>query len=51
MREQNKKMAELIAVAEETLGNMRTVKAFANELHEINKFEIINKHFGQILWK
>lgn len=35
--------AELGEVAEEAIGNIRTVKAFANEFNEIEKFKVKNE--------
>lgn len=37
------KKSELGSIAEESISNVRTVKAFANELAEIKKYETINK--------
>merc|ERR1719329_549401 len=37
------KKGELGSIAEESISNVRTVKAFANELHEIKKYSTINK--------
>lgn len=42
-KEQQQKKAELGQIAEEAISNMRTVKAFACESHEVQKFSAKNK--------
>ena len=37
------KKSELGSIAEESISNVRTVKAFANEMAEIKKYQVINK--------
>ena len=37
------KKSELGSIAEESISNVRTVKAFANEMAEIKKYKVINK--------
>ena len=49
--DQSSARARMSSVATEVFGNIRTVKAFANEEHEQVKFELDNIHTAQLGYK